>query len=47
VFNNQREKSLTLQLQSVFEMRPLRHGLVATSPDGPSGDERRLDPALG
>jgi hypothetical protein len=25
----------------------LRHGLMAPSPDGPSDDGRRLDPALG
>jgi hypothetical protein len=34
-------------LQDVFEMRLLRHGLVASSPDGPSDDECRLDPTLG
>jgi hypothetical protein len=46
VFNNQREKSLALQLQGVFEVSPLRHGLMTSSPDGPGDDERRLDPAL-
>jgi len=34
-------------LQGVFEMRLLRHSLMASSPDGPGDDERRLDPALG
>jgi hypothetical protein len=38
---------LALQLQGVFEMRLLRHSLMASSPDGPGPDERRLDPALG
>jgi hypothetical protein len=37
---------LALQLQGVFEVSLLRHGLMASSPDGPGDDERRLDPAL-
>jgi hypothetical protein len=37
---------LALQLQGVFEVSPLRHGLMTSSPDGPGDDERRLDPAL-
>jgi hypothetical protein len=31
----------------MFEVGLLCHGLMASSPDGPSDDERRLDPALG
>jgi hypothetical protein len=38
---------LALQLQRVLEVGPLGHGLMASSPDGPGHDERRLDPALG
>jgi hypothetical protein len=38
--------NLALQLQGVFEVSPLRHGLMTSSPDGPGDDERRLDPAL-
>jgi hypothetical protein len=37
---------LALQLQGIFEVSLLRHGLMASSPGGPSDDERRLDPAL-
>jgi L-alanine-DL-glutamate epimerase-like enolase superfamily enzyme len=37
---------LALQLQGVFEVSPLRHGLMTSSPDGPGDDQRRLDPAL-
>jgi hypothetical protein len=37
---------LALQLQGAFEVSLLCHGLVASSPDRPSDDERRLDPAL-
>ena len=38
---------LALQLQDVFEMGLLRHGLMTLSPDGPGDDEGGLDPALG
>jgi hypothetical protein len=37
---------LALQLQGVFEVGLLRHGLMTSSPDGPGDDERWLDPAL-
>jgi hypothetical protein len=37
---------LALQLQGIFEVSLLRHGLMASSPGGPGDDERRLDPAL-
>jgi hypothetical protein len=40
-------QKLALQLQGGFEVRLLRHGLVASSPERPGDDERRLDPALG
>jgi hypothetical protein len=40
------ERGLALQLQGIFEVSLLRHGLMASSPGGPSDDERRLDPAL-
>jgi hypothetical protein len=39
--------ALALQLQSAFEVSPSRHGLMASSPDGPSDDEGGLDPVLG
>jgi glyceraldehyde 3-phosphate dehydrogenase len=38
--------ALALQLQGIFEVSLLRHGLMASSPGGPGDDERRLDPAL-
>jgi hypothetical protein len=38
--------ALALQLQGVFKVSLLRHGLMASSPGGPGDDERRLDPAL-
>jgi hypothetical protein len=38
---------LALQLQGSVEVGLLRHGLMASSPDGPRDNERRLDPALG
>jgi hypothetical protein len=38
---------LALQLQGAFAVGLLRHGLMASSPDRPRDDERRLDPALG
>jgi hypothetical protein len=31
----------------MFEMRLLRHSLMASSPDRPRDNERWLDPALG
>ena len=37
---------LALQLQPLFEMRLLRHGLMTSSPDRPGDHKRRLDPAL-
>jgi hypothetical protein len=33
-------------LQGAFEVGLLRHGLMASSPDGPRNGERGLDPAL-
>jgi len=41
-----RDFGLALQLQGIFEVSLLRHGLMASSPGGPGDDERRLDPAL-
>jgi hypothetical protein len=41
------KRALTLQLQGSLEVGLLRHGLMASSPDGPGDDQRRLDPALG
>ena len=38
---------LALQLQGSLEVSLLRHSLMASPPDGPRDDERRLDPALG
>ena len=38
---------VALQLHDPFEVSLLRHGLMTSSPDGPSDDEGRLDPALG
>src|SRR4051794_36806663 len=38
---------LALQLQGSREVSPLRHGLMASPPDRPRDDERRLDPTLG
>ena len=43
---SQRWAYLALQLQGIFEVSLLRHGLMASSPGGPGDDERRLDPAL-
>jgi hypothetical protein len=40
-------RGVALQLQGSLEVGLLRHGLMASSPDGPGDDERRLDPALG
>jgi hypothetical protein len=40
-------KTLAFQLQGAFAVGVLRHGLMASSPDRPRDDERRLDPALG
>jgi hypothetical protein len=34
-------------LQGSLEVSLLRHSLMASPPDGPRDDERRLDPALG
>jgi hypothetical protein len=39
--------ALALRCQCVFEVGLLRPGLLASSPDRPSDDERRRDPALG
>jgi len=43
----ERGTGLALQLQGSLEVSPLRHGLMASPPDGPRDDECRLDPALG
>jgi hypothetical protein len=40
-------QALTLQLQGSVEVGLLRHGLMASSPDGPRDNERWLDSALG
>jgi hypothetical protein len=39
--------AVALQLQGSLEVSLLRHSLMASPPDGPRDDERRLDPALG
>jgi hypothetical protein len=38
--------TLALQLQGALAVSPSGHGLMASSPRGPSDDEGGLDPAL-